>query len=94
MGGLDSSTAPALRKSYLWPKSTISGILHNEATPQRQLGAAAWALWSLDSGVLVLVTCLRCLIMKYKGMTVLGVGASQVAGLLGEGPHPEVVGLG
>lgn len=42
--------------------------------------------------VLALVTCLHCrsclIITKSKGMTVLGVGASQVAGLLGEGPHP------
>lgn len=42
--------------------------------------------------VLVLVTCLHCqsclIITKSKGTTVLGVGASQVAGLLGEGPHP------
>lgn len=42
--------------------------------------------------LLALVTCLHCqsclIITKSKGMTVLGVGASQVAGLLGEGPHP------
>lgn len=42
--------------------------------------------------VLALVTCLHCrsclIITKSKGMTILGVGASQVAGLLGEGPHP------
>lgn len=41
-----------------------------------------------QSRLLALVTFPRCLIMKHRGMTALGVGASQVAGLLGEGPHP------